>query len=336
MKPTDFAYHLTRYLGEYLPGQRNVSTNTIKSYRDAFSLLLTYCRQERAMALERLTLQSLTAALIEEFLLWLERARGNGATTRNQRLAALHAFYRYLQQEEPAWLLTCQQILSIPFKRHARTPVRHLSPPALQQVLAQPNQAAPAGRRDLTLLCVLYDTGARVQELADLCVRDVRLESPAVIRLTGKGRKTRQVPVMARTVALLESYLRERCLLTADKADQPLFCNAQRRKLTRAGVTYILQKYAGRARAQQPELPEAVTPHQLRHSKAMHLLQAGINLIYIRDILGHVDLKSTEIYARADTEMKRRALEKIPDPPGPQDAPAWHKDDELLSWLRSL
>jgi integrase/recombinase XerD len=336
MIPTDLATHLTAYLGGYLPGQRNVSTNTIRSYRDTFSLLLAYCRDVRGLALERLTLQILSSSLIEEFLAWLEEIRGNCVTTRNQRLAAIHAFFRYLQQEEPGMLLFCQRILVIPFKRQACAPVSHLTAEAIQALLAQPNQNVASGRRDLTLLCTLYDTGARVQELVDLSVKDVRLDAPAVIRLTGKGRKARHVPLMTRTVALLDSYLEEWRLTAPDKMDRPLFFNRQHHKLTRAGVTYMLQKYVEQARFQQPGFPEHVTPHVLRHSKAMHLLQAGVNLIYIRDILGHVDIKTTEIYARADTEMKRQALAQLPPPPGPTNRPSWSEDNQLLTWLRSL
>ncbi len=336
MKPTDFAGHLTQYLGAYLPGQRNVSANTIKSYRDTFRLLLRYCRDERSLAVNRLTLQMVNASLIEDFLHWLTETRGNQGATRNQRLAAIHGFFRYLQHEDPARLLVCQQILAIPFRRHPRTPVRHLTAEALQTVLAQPDQQTPSGRRDLTLLCLLYDTGARVQELVDLTVRDVRLEAPAVIRLTGKGRKTRHVPLMARTVTLLESYLQERRLTTPDLLDHPLFYNRQHHKLTRAGVTYVLRKYVEQARSQTTGLPETVTPHLVRHTKAMHLLQANINLIYIRDLLGHVDIKTTEVYARADTEMKRQALAQLPPPPGPADRPTWDEDEPLLAWLNSL
>lgn len=336
MTPTDLATHLTAYLGSYLPGQRNVSTNTIRSYRDTFSLLLAYCSDVRGLALERLTLQKLASTLIEEFLAWLEQTRGNSVTTRNQRLAAIHAFFRYLQQEEPALLLFCQRVLAIPFKRVACTPVCHLTADAIQQLLTQPDQNVIAGRRDLTLLCVLYDTGARVQELVDLSVKDVRLDAPAVIRLTGKGRKTRHVPLMTRTVALLDSYLEEWRLTTPDKMDRPLFFNRQHHKLTRAGVTYVLKKYVVQVSSCNPGLPQHVTPHVLRHSKAMHLLQAGVNLIYIRDILGHVDIKTTEIYARADTEMKRQALAQLPPPPGPTNRPSWSEDNQLLTWLRSL
>lgn len=336
MIPTDFATHITAYLGRYLPGQRNVSTNTIRSYRDTFSLLLAYCRDVCALALERLTLQTLTDTFIEEFLAWLEQTRGNSITTRNQRLAAIHAFYRYLQQEDPALLLSCQRVLAIPFKRQVQTPVRHLTADGIQALLTRPSQSTIAGRRDLTLLCVLYDTGARVQELVDLAVKDVRLDAPAVIRLTGKGRKIRHVPLMTRTVALLDSYLQEWRMTTPDKMDCPLFFNRQHRKLTRAGVSYVLQKYVEQARLCQSGLPEHVSPHILRHSKAMHLLQAGVNLIYIRDILGHVDIKTTEVYARADTEMKRQALAQLQPPPGPTDRPSWSEDDQLLAWLRRL
>ena len=188
--------------------------------------------------------------------------------------------------------------------------VNHLTPDALKLILAQPDLLKASGRRDLTMLSVLYDTGARVQELADLTVRDVRLDPPPIVTLTGKGRKTSQVPLMSNTESLLRQYMAETRLLQNGMQDCPLFFNSQRGKLTPKGISFILDKYVSRARSMSSIIPDKVTPHCFRHTKAMNLLQAGVNLIYIRDLLGHVDLSTTEIYARTDTELKRKALEK--------------------------
>ena len=336
MKPTDFAKALSHYLAIFLPGQRNASTNTIKSYRDTFKLLLLYCKQDRHLAIERLCLSQIDSTLILGFLGWLEEDRGNSLSTRNQRLACIHGFYRYMQIDDPVGLLPYQKILSIPMKKTQAPRIHHLTPDALKLILAQPDTSTVRGRRDLTLLCVLYDTAARVQELADLCVSDVRLAPPPILTLTGKGRKKRQVPIMQNTEALLKQYMDEAFSIQNGMQEHPLFFNRQHRKMTRAGISYILGKYVSQAKAKSSIIPDKVTPHVVRHTKAMMLLQAGVSLIYIRDILGHVDIATTEIYARADTEMKRKALEKAYPEMVTTNLPHWEKDEPLLAWLDSL
>jgi site-specific recombinase XerD len=336
MKPTDFAKALSHYLGVYLPGQRNVSPNTIKSYRDTFKLFLLHCKQECNLSTERLCLNHIDKSRVIGFLDWLEADRKNGISTRNQRLACIHGFYRYMQLEDPVGLLPYQQILSIPMKKVQTPTINHLTPEALKLILAQPNTLMPHGRRDLTLLSVLFDSGARVQELVDLKVGDVRLDQPPILTLTGKGRKKRQVPIMVNTEELLKRYMNEASLLQDGKLDYPLFFNRQRRRMTRAGICYILNKYASQARAKSSIIPGNISPHVMRHTKAMFLLQAGVNLIYIRDFLGHADITTTEIYARADTEMKRKALERAYPEIVDTNLPQWNKDEALLSWLTSL
>ena len=191
------------------------------------------------------------------------------------------------------------------------------------------------GRRDLVLLCLLYDTGARVQEIIDLTIGDIRLESPATVKLTGKGRKRRTVPLMSQTTQLLKNYLEEQKLAEKEQS-HPLFFNKQWNKLTRKGVAYILKKYVKQA-AEVTSIPTFnITPHVLRHTKAMHLLNAGVNMFYIRDILGHVDISTTEIYARVDAEKKRGILEKISNNSVTSNLPPWQKDQSLMNWLKGL
>ncbi len=192
------------------------------------------------------------------------------------------------------------------------------------------------GRRDAVLLSLLYDSGARVQELIDLKVRDIRLEAPVQLRLTGKGRKTRAVPLMSRTAALLQAYLDERSLLQPGCRDQPLFTSRRRTVFGRAAIGHLIRKYAAMARTQSPQIPNGITPHTFRHTKAMHLLQAGVPLVIIRDFLGHANIKTSEVYARADLQMKREALEKLAPSLTPHGLPAWQTDAELMQWLRSL
>jgi integrase/recombinase XerD len=336
MKPTDFAVRLTAFLGQYLPAQKNVSPNTIKAYRDAFTLLLRYCRDEEEVPPEKVTLDTLNASLVLSFLNYLGTGENCGTRTRNHRLSVLHAFFRYLQIEVPERMVQCQQILAIPFQRCARPTVNYLSTEELSEILAQPDLATDHGRRDAVMLSVLYDTGARVQELVDLSVRDVRLASPAQIRLTGKGRKTRVVPLLSGTVGLLAQYMREHRLDCPERMDSPLFFNRRGEHLSRSGVRYLLTKYTENARKAKPGLPDRITPHTMRHSKAMHLLQAGNPATVIQSILGHADIRSTDIYARADMEMKRHALEKAAKMAPLGTLPSWQGDKGLMDWLRSL
>ncbi len=336
MKPTDFSVHLTNFLSHYLAAQRNLSPNTIKAYRDVFTLLLRFCRDIRGIALERLSLAQIDAPLVEAFLDHLCNDRHSTIPTQNHRLAALHAFFRYVQSEVPERLLQCQQILAIPLRRHAHPIVSYLSKEYLAEILAQPDPRTHTGRRDAVLLSVLYDTGARVQELVDLTVGDVRLDPPAQVRLMGKGRKMRAVPLMDTTVQILRDYLRDNGLDRPEHFDRPLFQNRQGRRLSRSGVRYILEKYVHAVRSSHPGFTQPVSPHCLRHTKGMHLLQSGVSLEIIRDFLGHVDVKTTQIYARANLEMKRKALEKIADASPLPKIPSWKQDKTLLEWLHSL
>jgi integrase/recombinase XerD len=336
MKPTDFACHLTRFLGEYLPAHRNVSPNTIASYRDVFALLLRYCHERHKLPPERLRVEQLGASRILEFLAYLATERHCSSRTRNQRLAAIHAFFRYLQSEAPEHLVQCQQILAIPHQRHERKAVPYLAAGDLVLLLAQPNRTTPDGRRHAILLRVLYDTGARVQEVVDLHVGDVRIASPAQIRLTGKGRKTRIVPLMTETATLLEDYLREHHLHGDAYLTQPLFTNRCGQRLTRSGVRYLIAKYTEQARQKQSNLPAKISPHVLRHTKAMHLLQSGNPMPAIQAILGHADIKTCTIYASADLEMTRKALEKAAPSAPTTVLPSWKSNRDLMDWLRSL
>lgn len=338
MKQTDFARVLTRFLSNYLPSQRNVSTNTIKSYRDTFKQVLMYFNLELDIKPEFLTLDKIKTENIKGFLLWIERTRNVSVNTRNQRLAAIHSFYRYTQSEHPELLLECQKILGIPFKKKEIKLVEFLSHDCLKCILEQPDTNRRVGRRDLTIIATLYDTGARVQELIDLKTRDVRLTKPSTITLTGKGKKRRNVPIMGKTRELLEGYMNENRLLENGKQDHPLFYNSNRQPFTRPGIAYILDKYLKKAKQTDSDFmfPDRLNPHLMRHTKAMHLLESGVNLIYIRDLLGHVHVTTTEVYLRANIEMKRKALESAYIEVVTQDIPVWDEDSTLLGWLQDF
>jgi site-specific recombinase XerD len=332
---TDFAVFLRRFLTAHLAGLRGCSPNTVASYRDTFKLLIVFFRDERAIPPEKLTLDCIGAPAITRFLDWLETSRHNSISTRNQRLAAISSFYRWMQSQDPTLMACCQNILAIPAKRQTQPTVNHLSVEQTRRLLAQPDRSTRRGRRDATLLATLYDTAARVQELADLTIRDIRIEPPPMAALTGKGGKTRHVPLGNNTAALLNAYLAEYCLNRPGHDDDAVFVNQQGRKLSRGGIAWIIRKY--QAMAGDPVLANAeLSPHVLRHSKAMHLYDAGVPLPYIRDILGHVDLSTTEIYARASTEAKRRALEAAYVDIVSDDLPEWNQDPGLLNWLATL
>lgn len=338
MKPTDFATHLTAFLTTYMADQRNASPNTIRSYRDTFVLLLRYLRDARDRCVEKITLASIDAPTVVAFLEYLQTERGCSPRTCNQRLAAIHAFARYVQSEAPDCLLAIQRVLAIPSRRVARKPMAYLESDDLGAVLAQPDVDTASGRRDAVLLNVLYNTGARCQELIDLRAKDVRLDTPTQVRLIGKGRKTRIVPLTDSTVTLLRGYMEAHGLLAPEAAERPVFGGRHGRAMSRSGVRYLLAKHVRSASGDRAGIPSKVGPHTLRHSKAMHMLQSGVPVVVIRDILGHVDVKTTEVYARANLEMKRRALETVAASSSAPTTPtmSWRDDRDLMAWLTSL
>ncbi|WP_297338566.1 site-specific integrase [Algoriphagus sp.] len=333
MKPTDFSKYLTGFLTGYLAHERGASKHTIKAYRDTFVLFIGYM-QTQGISVSKLSLENINQGAVVGFLDWLQSERKNSNATRNARLAAVHAFFSYVQYQNPEHLHEFQKILSIPMKNKSVIPMSYLSIDAIKMLLQQPDIHTVKGRRDLALLSLLYDTGARVQEIIDLTPSSLRLDKLSTIRIAGKGNKTRIIPMLADQVRLLRPYLEEHGLVQAHKHTHPLFFNSRSEKLTRAGVNYILQKYANMARKLKPELIPVISPHSLRHSKAMHLLQAGVNLVYIRDILGHVSVQTTEVYARADSRAKREAIEKAYISVVPEKDPVWLSNENLLDWLK--
>jgi site-specific recombinase XerD len=336
MKPTDFSIYLTQFFSDYLPGQKNVSPNTIRSYRDTFKLLLRYFQELERTPPEKITMSCINQASVTSFLDWLETERGCGVSTRNLRLTAVHSFFRYAQAESPESLFHFQKVIAIPVKKWRKKIVEHLPPEGVRLLLAQPDRSCTKGRRDLVMLSTLYDSGARVQELIDLSIGDFIPGANAVLVLIGKGNKMRRVPLMKNTASLLVAYISENHLEAPHKMTYPLFTNSQHNRLTKEGVAYVLGKYAVQAHKISNTFPMKVKCHMLRHSKAVHLLQAGVNLIYIRDFLGHTDIKTTEIYARADTELKRKALENAYSDLVDPVLPDWNNNAELISWLSSL
>lgn len=337
MKNNDFASYLSAYFLKYIPTRTGYSSNTIKSYRDTFTIFLRYCHDELKIKPERIDLSRINRNIIEDFLTWLEYHKKHSSSTRNQRLAALQAFFRYVQFEGPEYMEMCSSILAIKSKKTPATVMNYLSIEGIQALLLTPDINHKSERRDLAVLALMYDTGARVQEIADLSVNDIRLKTPATIRLIGKGNKARIIPLMPQTMSILKKYMKDSDLMDERKALNPLFFNKKNEKLTRAGLSYILNKYVEKARLEHKDLfPDKISPHVLRHSKAMHLLQGGVNLIYIRDFLGHSSVTTTEIYAKSNPEVKRKAIEEASDKVLPQEKFSPKEKKDLLDWLKTV
>ncbi len=310
-KSNSFAYYLNKYLAVHLPGERGLATNSIMSYRDSFSLFLKFLKSEKHLRPEQLQMSFLTRELIVEFATWLEASRKCSISTRNQRIGAIRAFCKWLAYENPEFLKLSAEVEALKLKKNAKPAINYLSVEALQCLLNQPNSSTKEGLRDLTLLALTYDTGARVSEIINLRFVDIRFSGPPTIRLTGKGDKSRIVPLLPQTVAYLKTYVERWNFNVGEMQQSYVFTNRSGKKYTRAGIKYILDKHVAAAKLSAPTLlPENISTHSLRHSKAMHLLQSGVNIVYIRDILGHSDLNTTERYARADTKMKREALDR--------------------------
>lgn len=336
---TDLGASVVRFFETYLPAQRGMSQHTIRSYRDAVVMLLQFVAKKRGCGIEALDLVDLDATAVEDFLRHLEVERRNGIATRNVRLAAIHTLARFLAGRHADRLGTWQAIIALPFKRGARRrPPDHLTAEAVKALLGAIDCSTSAGARDFALLSLMFNTGARVQELLDLRLRDVRLDPPQQVRLIGKGNKSRVCPIWPRTATLLGDMVRLRTATSADLADARLFVNQRGEPLTRFGVRYLLHKYAVQAAVTTTDLQALPHPHTLRHTTAVHLLKAGVDYKTISDWLGHASMNTTTRYARSDLDLKRQALSQVfPDLLGPKaKAHVLFEPEELRNWLRRL
>jgi len=336
MKPTDFSVCLQSFLGDFLPSERNVTENTIKTYAHAFRLLLRYFSTECHVSPDRLTLKHLTPEQVVHFLNWLERKRGNGGRTRNLRLAAIHSFCRHLHRMAPERLAQWQRILAIEAKRvPVDLNVEHLSPQEMKSLLALPDPKTKKGLRELALMALLYDAGLRVQELCSLVVSNVRFQSPQQIQVMGKGRKKRAIPLQEATSAVLAQYCKIYCLNGEEQRDCPLFFNVHGNPLTRGGVRHILLKNMAQMGKTSGDSKTHIHPHMLRHSKAMHLLNSGNPMPVVQSILGHANIATTCRYAKSNMENMRKAIEKAPNATPTASNAIWKKPG-IMEWLEQL
>ena len=337
MKRTDFALCLNKYLTDYMVNVRGSTARTIESYRYAFVFLLEYYASELKIPADAITLNDFTYEHILGFYVWLEKERKAGISTRNQRQSAINSFSRYLMYERPEYLPEYQKILGIPIKKGPQKEISYLKADGVKLLLEQIPAGTKEGLRDYVKLSHMYTTGIRVSELISIRVKDISLSKPYTLLVHGKGQKNRFVPINAAIVQSIQKYLHAMGYEDPSKLDNWLFINHMRQQFTRQGISYIVQKYSKRAREANPDLiPQDMSPHKIRHSTAMNLVNSGVDLIYIRDLLGHVSVKTTEVYARTDAKLKREAIEAASKELVPRQDAEWENDTGLREWLKDL
>jgi len=319
------------FFTDRLMRQRQASPNTIASYRDSFCLLFNFAKQRLKKEPSALSIEDLDAAFIGSFLNHIEKDRGNCARSRNVRLAAIHSFFKYIALHDPSHSALIQRVLAIPTKRFERKLIDFLTELEIEALLAAPDQSTWGGRRDSTLLYLAIQTGLRVSELIGLTCKDIVLGRGAHVRCKGKGRKERCTPLRKELVATLRSWLREQ----SGQPDDPLFPNSRGGFLSRDGVEYLLAKHVAVASKQCPSIQrKRVSPHVLRHTAAMELLQHGVDLTVIALWLGHESPETAQIYVQANLKMKEKALAKTT--PVNVKAGRYQPGDQFLAFLKNL
>ncbi len=327
----EFWKHIRNYLTVYLPKIRCLSPKTIDSYRQSISLYCTFLKDQYNLDFSKISFKHITRDSVMTFIQWLH-GRNCGISTCNLRLSALKSTLKYCADEDISLYSIYQEIKRIPLKKTPKKPIKYMSEIALKVLLEQPDINTEKGFRNRMIIILLYDTGARVQELVDITTKDLHLEAknPFII-VTGKGKKTRSIPLMDKTVAHLEVYIQRFHNISVNKSNMPLFYSIRSgipHMLSRDTVGIMMKNYGETARSKCYEVPERVHPHLIRHTRAMHLYQAGMPLSYIAEFLGHASINTTEIYASASVEMLRKALEKV-NPELVNEIPLWKEEENL-------
>jgi integrase/recombinase XerD len=336
--PTNFARCVTRFLTSYLPGERNLSSQTIRSYSLALKMYIGYLDSSARIKPDRIELKDITADSIKGFLASMGDSQLISPNTHNQRLSALKSFVRYAILEYPAFIQDGQRILAIPSMRSSTHEIVYLEREAMKALLAVPDQTSVCGRRDLAIMAMLYDTGARIQEFIGLKVKDIRLEKPETVTLLGKGRKMRTVPLMTETARIVKSYMRDRGFFEQSACDNiQLFSSKNRAQFTRPGIARILKRHFAIAKTVNPTIPfpKNIHPHAIRASRAIHLLESGVNVIAIRDFLGHASVTTTQVYLRVNNKAKQDAITQA-YPSLTEAVPAWRENGDLMALLKEL
>jgi len=323
------AIWVRRFLLEHVVAELNLSRNTQASYRDALALLLPFAAKQRGQAIDQLEVEGLSPEVIRLFLAHIEDERHCSVSTRNQRLAAIHSFARFVGTRSPEHLAWCAQLTAIPFKKAAKGTLPYLDKPEMDAILAAPDRRASQGLRDHALLLFLYNAGARADEAARLTITDLDLGPSPAVKILGKGNKTRLCPLWTSTASTLKT------LVAGRTGVDPVFLNRRREGITRFGIYALVKRCAAQAARRVPSIrTKRVSPHVIRHTTAVHLLRAGVDINTIRAWLGHVSVDTTNIYAEVDLEMKAKALSECSIPEAPRRS--WHKQPGLMAFLRSL
>ena len=321
---------IRRFLLEHVVAERNLARNTQASYRDALRVLLPFLQAATGTPIDRLAVEELTPAVVRRFLAHLEQGRGCGRATRNLRLSALHSLAKFIGSRSPEHLAWAIELRAVPFKKTALPTLAYLEKPELDAVLQAPNRQTVQGARDYALLLFLYNTGARADEAARLTIGDVTWGRTPRSASSARGRRQRQCPLWPRTATVLQGLAGSR--LPAE----PLFRNRRGQPLTRFGIYQLVRRTARTASRQLPALGQKrISPHTLRHTCAVHLLRAGVDINTIRAWLGHVSLDTTHVYAEVDLEMKAQALAAC-DVPTETHVKRWRKEPGLMAFLRAL
>jgi site-specific recombinase XerD len=337
MKTTDFALYLNKYFLFYLPNVNGSTAMTIDSYRYSFILFLTFMEEEKIISADKVKISDLNYSSVADFLQWLQDKRNNSISTRNQRQAAINSFVKYLMYEFPEYLNEYQRILGIPVKKAPQKEISYLKTDGIKLFLNQIDIGTENGLRDYVILTLLYTTGIRVSEIINIRVKDVSLQVPYTLLVHGKGQKSRYVPLMKNIIPIIQKYLIKMRYDNDSKLNECLFKNHMKEQFTRQGVNYIVKKYTIKSRkVDQTLVPADFSPHKIRHTTAMGLVDSGVDLIYIRDLLGHVSVKTTEIYAKADAEKKRKAIEAASKEIVPEEDSQWDNNTSLKDWLKSF
>lgn len=315
---------------KHLAIERSASANTIAAYRDAIKLFLQFASTLNDRQPDQLDIEVLDVGVVRLFLAWLDKERGCGARTRNHRLAVLKSFARYVSTVAPEHLDCCRQLREMPPASFERPSISYLESDEVVALVAAPNASTPAGRRDRALLLLLYNTGARVQEIVDLDVGSIHDGGIAIAHLRGKGRKQRSCPLWPRTVTAIRQMLADR---PAVGPEQPLFLNARGCRLTRSGIAYILRRASNQGQL-SPRCAERISPHVMRHTTAMHLLQSGVDITTIAAWLGHAQLGTTHGYVEIDLRMKQAAID--PSAHLPELGTPAYPEPHVIDWLEKL
>ena len=329
-------HYVRRFLVEEMGTDRNLSPNTQKSYRDTIQLLFRYITQNHGTEPVRVTVEQVDGTIVRDFLAYLEHERGNSTSTRNLRLTALHSLFRFIARQAPELVGHAATIQAIPPRRTIVPTMAYLEKLEVDAMLSVPDRTRAQGQRDHALLLFLYNTGARASEAAQVTVADLSLDTLSV-RLNGKGRRIRTCPLWHHTAVILRELLGPRI---DGVRESPVFLNVHGRPITRYGVHGLVARVANRAAETVTSLRDKrVSPHTVRHTTAVHLLRAGVDINTIRAWLGHVSLETTNRYAQVDLEMKAKALQTCAgiEVDSMHDCcPAWHSDSELMAFLASL